>query len=100
MCSKKLCVRKATGAEGREQYKTDKDTKITEESDLSDETAAQHEGTNVEKLDTTVAKIEMPLTNAVDIDAEDINNPFCCAEYAEEIYRYLRKREVYFNFNE
>lgn len=100
MCSKKLCVRKATGAEGREQYKTDKDTKITEESDLSDETAAQHEETNVEKLDTTMAKIEMPLTNAVDIDAEDINNPFCCAEYAEEIYRYLRKREVYFNFNE
>ena len=30
----------------------------------------------------------------VDIDADDQENPFCCAEYAEEIYRYLRKREV------
>lgn len=30
----------------------------------------------------------------VDIDAEDHYNPFCCAEYAEDIYRYLKKREV------
>ena len=30
----------------------------------------------------------------VDIDAEDHANPFSCSEYAEEIYRYLRKREV------
>jgi hypothetical protein len=30
----------------------------------------------------------------IDIDADDHENPFCCAEYAEEIYRYLRIREV------
>ncbi|XP_028407070.1 G2/mitotic-specific cyclin-B-like isoform X2 [Dendronephthya gigantea] len=31
--------------------------------------------------------------DVVDIDAEDMDNPFCCSEYAEEIYRYLKKRE-------
>ena len=39
-------------------------------------------------------KVNDERKDVVDIDAEDLDNPFCCAEYAEEIYRYLRKREV------
>ena len=30
----------------------------------------------------------------VDIDAEDHDNPQLCAEYVNEIYRYLRSLEV------
>ncbi len=34
-----------------------------------------------------------------DIDADDYENPQLCAEYANEIYRYLLKYEVqYLNF--
>ncbi len=40
------------------------------------------ESTKVEAVDDIDSKDVV-----VDIDAEDHNNPFCCAEYAEEIYR-------------
>ena len=50
------------------------------------------------KIETECAKVEAvddnDSENVVDIDAEDHDNPFCCAEYAEEIYRYMKKREV------
>ena len=39
-------------------------------------------------------QVDVNKEDVVDIDAEDHSNPFSCAEYAEEIYRYLRKREV------
>ena len=39
-------------------------------------------------------QVDVNREDVADIDAEDHSNPFSCAEYAEEIYRYLRKREV------
>ena len=42
----------------------------------------------------TEAVLDIDNKNVIDIDADDHENPFCCAEYAEEIYRYLRIREV------
>lgn len=38
--------------------------------------------------------------NVVDIDKDDHSNPQLCAEYAQEIYRYMHKLEVsYLNFH-
>ena len=43
----------------------------------------------VEKVSEAMKKCEI-----TDIDADDYENPQLCAEYANEIYRYLLKYEV------
>lgn len=37
---------------------------------------------------------EVDMRQVTDIDADDYDNPFMAAEYANEIYAYLKKREV------
>lgn len=50
----------------------------------------------IEPMETSmvVAKVPRDMRDVVDIDAGDFENDFACAEYASEIYNYLRKREV------
>ncbi|CAB3999675.1 cyclin B [Paramuricea clavata] len=45
------------------------------------------------ETESVKSEVDIDSKDVVDIDAEDHDNPFSCAEYAEEIYRYLRKRE-------
>ena len=48
---------------------------------------------NVEDVVEQVSKA-MKQCEITDIDADDYGNPQLCAEYANEIYRYLLKYEV------
>lgn len=52
----------------------------------------------IEPMETSmvVAKVPRDMRDVVDIDAGDFENDFACAEYASEIYNYLRKRETTF----
>ena len=51
---------------------------------------------SIEPMETSMvlAKVPRDMRDVVDIDAGDFENDFACAEYANEIYSYLIKREV------
>lgn len=58
--------------------------------------SSKETGRPVEPMETStvLAKVPYHMRDVVDIDSGDFENDFACAEYANEIYSYLKRREV------